>query len=305
MSQAVNPLITSPMSHDTKQEHQQPVRAIPMRRVSFNEAIRNLPKHFALDGDVLMSHVVAAFSSVFPDGEDFFVRSVRHFKDQIQDPELKQQVVGFIGQEAIHSREHRALNKRLAEHGYPTKRMERRTRRDLKLLRNTSTPEVNLAVTAALEHFTATFAEVLLSDPYARELIDSPVITDLLLWHALEECEHKAVAFDVYKAVGGSEKVRVRTMNQICFSFILRMTLSSVVSALFDRETYRNGNFLRSLRQVRKAPWFSRKVWRRLRDYNRPDFHPNDHDTRALETEWREVLFGKQGRLNPILAATR
>ena len=71
------------------------------------------PKHFAADGDLILSHVAASLSAVFPDGEDFFVRSVRNFRDQITDPELKRQVAGFIGQEAMHGREHRAFNDRL------------------------------------------------------------------------------------------------------------------------------------------------------------------------------------------------
>ncbi|NLV54340.1 MAG: metal-dependent hydrolase, partial [Acidimicrobiales bacterium] len=66
-------------------------------------------RHFA-DGDLVMSHVVSVLSGLFPEGEDYFVRSVRHFRDRIDDPVLKKQVAGFIGQEAIHGREHRDLN---------------------------------------------------------------------------------------------------------------------------------------------------------------------------------------------------
>jgi len=102
-------------------------RKVPTRRISFEESLRDLPRHFAADGDLITSHVIAALSSVFPDGEDFFVRSVRRYRDRITDPELKRQVSGFIGQEAMHGREHRAFNDRLAELGYPTKRIERMT----------------------------------------------------------------------------------------------------------------------------------------------------------------------------------
>src|SRR3954447_22050810 len=97
-----------------------PTRKVPTRRISFEESVRDLPKHFAADGDLILSHVAASLSAVFPDGEDFFVRSVRRFRDQITDPALKRQVAGFIGQEALHGREHRALNGRLDELGYPT-----------------------------------------------------------------------------------------------------------------------------------------------------------------------------------------
>ena len=87
--------------------------------------MRSVPKHFAQDGDLIGSHVTMALSSVFPDGEDYFVRSVRHYRDQVTDPALKRQVAGFIGQEAVHGREHRVFNDRLAELGYPTKEYER------------------------------------------------------------------------------------------------------------------------------------------------------------------------------------
>src|SRR3954471_8187146 len=102
-----------------------PTRKVPTRRISFEESLRDLPKHFAADGDLILSHVAASLSAVFPDGEDFFVRSVRRFRDQIPDPDLKRQVAGFIGQEALHGREHRTLNQRLDELGYPTQKIER------------------------------------------------------------------------------------------------------------------------------------------------------------------------------------
>src|SRR5437660_11636790 len=104
-----------------------PQRSVPTRRISFEESLQDLPEHFAADGDLILSHLAAALSAVFPDGEDFFVRSVRHYRDQITDPELKRQVAGFIGQEAMHGRQHRAFNDRLDELGYPTKPVERLT----------------------------------------------------------------------------------------------------------------------------------------------------------------------------------
>src|SRR5947209_20258999 len=129
-------------------------RKVPTRRISFEASLQDLPKHFAADGDLILSHVAASLSAVFPDGEDFFVRSVRHYRDQITDPELKRQVAGFIGQEAMHGREHRALNNRLDELGYPTKRVEKFTKWGLELRTKYAPAKANLAATAALEHFT-------------------------------------------------------------------------------------------------------------------------------------------------------
>src|ERR1700693_2866877 len=79
-----------------------PARTVPTRRMSFEESMRDLPRHFAGDGDLISGHLIAALSSVFPDGEDYFVRSVRYFRDQVTDPALKRQVAGFIGQAGAH-----------------------------------------------------------------------------------------------------------------------------------------------------------------------------------------------------------
>src|SRR5437588_5118684 len=145
-----------------------PERKVPTRRISFEASLQDLPRHFADDGDLILSHVAAALSAVFPDGEDFFVRSVRRFRDQVSDPALKRQVAGFIGQEAMHGREHRALNDRLDALGYPTKVIERLVERGLRIRERVFTPKSNLAATAALEHFTATLAELVPTHGAAR-----------------------------------------------------------------------------------------------------------------------------------------
>jgi hypothetical protein len=223
---------------------------------------------------------------------------VRHFRDQITDPALKRQVAGFIGQEAVHGREHRVFNDRLDELGYPSKRVERLTKAGLKVRERIMSPKSNLAATAALEHFTATLAELVLSDAEVRRLCGHQAVRDLFVWHALEESEHKAVAFDVYKAAGGSERMRVWTMNFMRFGFVVGMSFQVLVSLLGDRETYRRGALRRSWRNFRRSPIMRRQVWEQLRDYNRSDFHPDDSNTDELVELWRTELFGESGTLN-------
>jgi uncharacterized protein len=281
-----------------------PQRTVPTRRISFEESLQDLPKHYAADGDLIQSHIAANLSSVFPDGEDFFVRSVRHFRDQITDPELKRQVGGFIGQEAMHGRQHRAFNDRLDELGYPVKRFERLTEKGLALRTRFAPPKSNLAATAALEHFTATLAELLLTSDDTRAMFGNDEVRNLFLWHALEESEHKAVAFDVYKAVGGTERMRVWTMKFLRFGFLLGMTLQVIVSMLCDRATYNPRTVWRSVRRLRRSPIMDKELWRQLKDYDRPDFHPDDRDTTELVTHWRTELFGEQGTLNDKLVTS-
>jgi uncharacterized protein len=162
--------------------------------------------------------------------------------------------------------------------------------------------KANLALTAALEHFTATLAEMLLTNAEVRRLIGDENVRDLFVWHALEESEHKAVAFDVYRAVGGSERTRVVTMKVIRVGFVLFMTAQVGASLLGDRATYRRGNLRSSLQRFVRSPLADREMWRQLREYDRPGFHPDDRDTNDLVERWREELFGKQGTLNDKLA---
>ena len=278
-------------------------RSIDVRRVHFDEVLADLPKYYAGDGDLIMSHVLANLSAVFPEGEDFFVRSVRHFRDEITDPELKKAVGGFIGQEAIHGREHRDFNDRLDQLGYPTKVIDRMTGKGLKFREKFAPPKSNLAATAALEHYTATLAETILGSPEALAQIGAPGVQQLLLWHALEEAEHKAVAFDVYKAVGGTERMRRWTMTFTNIGFVGGMTLQTAVSVLMDRSWWRNPmRLIRSVRRLRHSPFLTKEVVDQIRDYQRSDFHPDDRNTDELLAEWREKLFGDDGELNDRLA---
>lgn len=282
-----------------------PDHVIPTRRVSFDESLQNVPKHFAADGDLVKSHLAVCMSAVFPDGEDFFVRSVRHFRDQITDPVLKRQVAGFIGQESVHGREHRALNARFQALGYNPRRLERITRTTLGIRSRVASPMSNLAATAALEHFTATLAEQLMSNPEMRAEFGDDDVRNVFLWHALEESEHKSVAFDVYRAVGGSERLRVWTMRVTRFGFVTSMIVSVLLSLLRDRETYRRGALRESIARFRKSPLVSHEMWEQLKEYDRRGFHPEDRNTDDLTAEWREKLFGdtdSDGELSHLLA---
>ena len=246
-----------------------PTRKVPTRRISFEEALADLPRHFAADGNVISSHVIANLSAVFPDGEDFFVRSVRHYRSKITDPDLKKQVNGFIGQEAMHGREHRVFNDRLDQLGYPTKRFERFTKWGLELR--------------------------------SREAMGAEVVREIFEWHALEESEHKAVAFDVYRAAVKSERLRVWTMKFMRFGFLVGMSVQVMISLAGDPEARSIRRLRKDWKAFKKLPVLRKEVWDTLRDYDRPDFHPDDHDSVELVAEWQARLFGDNGTLNDKL----
>lgn len=273
-----------------------PDRWIPTRRLAFDFAAEDLPRYFA-DGDLVFSHVLAVLSALFPEGEDFFVRSVRHYRDRISDPVLQKQVAGFIGQEAVHGRLHRRFNDRLADRGYPTRFVDRATGRRLALVARLAPPAYQLAVTAALEHYTATFAEVLLGDPRAQALSSVPEVRALFLWHALEESEHKAVAYDVFQHVCGSHRLRTRVMKATTVVFLGALAVHSALSLAADRRAWNPRRLLPSLARLGGNPFFEARVRERLRDYKRPDFHPDDHDATELLERWRAELFGSEGEL--------
>jgi predicted metal-dependent hydrolase len=148
-----------------------------------------------------------------------------------------------------------------------------------------------LAVTAALEHYTATLAEALLRDDDARTEFTTEEIRTLFSWHALEETEHKSVAFDVFQHVNGNQRVRVGTMWAVHVGFLVAMAFSVTTSLVFDRYARRHPlKVLRSLAGLRSHVFFRPAVLRRLKDYDRADFHPDDHDTVELLDRWRAEL---------------
>src|SRR4051794_30623319 len=276
---------------------------VPVRPMEFDRWVADLPKYFA-DGDVVMSHVLTVLSSTFPEGEKFFVRSVAAARDQITDPQLRADVDGFIGQEEMHGREHQVLNERLADYGYPTRGIDSYVRGLYWVRERIQSKKVNLAFTAALEHYTATLAELVLTDEQARKDVGRSTARDILTWHALEESEHKAVAFDVYKALGGGELMRIVIMFLTDLLFIFETGVMGVISVAMDRDVRRHPiKFARSLARLPQSAFLSMRALRILAQYHRPGFHPNDRDTKQLIADWRQALFGQDGQLTEVLAS--
>ncbi|ETZ27091.1 putative metal-dependent hydrolase family protein [Mycobacterium sp. MAC_080597_8934] len=251
-------------------------------------------QHF-VDGDLVMSHFVSTLSATFPEGEDFFIRSVRQYRDQVSDPDLQEAVKGFIAQEATHRHQHRLLNERLQAMGYPTDGIDRHIKKLVDRLEKRFSPKMRLAVTAALEHYTATFAEIILTSDEAQELIGDTEVRPILLWHALEESEHKAVAFDVFETVGGTERTRVWGMRIATVILFTELVIQTTRSLAGDRAAYNPLRLLRSLRAFRRSPLFSPDAVQRFRSYTRAGFHPDDWDSTEVLERWAKELFDSDG----------
>jgi uncharacterized protein len=152
-------------------------------------------KRWWLNGDPIGSAFHNALSITFPRGEAFFVESVKAFRDGA-DPKLEREIRAFVTQEVMHSREHVAFNKRVVDAGYKIDHLEAAVVESLEMTKDR--PQIlNLAVTMALEHYTAIMAHMMLKDPKAFEGAD-PELADMWRWHAIEEVEHKGVAYDTW-----------------------------------------------------------------------------------------------------------
>ncbi len=281
---------------------QQESSAVPTRPMEFEGWLADVPRHFAADGDLMLSHVLTVLSSTFPEGEAYFVRSVEAVRDRITEPRLRQEIEGFIGQEEMHGREHAVFNDRMAELGYPVRPIDSYVKKLMWLRERFLNEKANLAITAALEHYTATLAETLLGQPEARASIGHEGARHLFMWHALEEAEHKAVAFDVYRHVGGTERMRIITMWLIHLQFVLETVIWTAFSLGLDPAARRHPvRVLRSLWRLRRSPFTSLRAVRQLFSYQRRGFHPNDCDSSELISTWRAKLFGSEGALTDVL----
>lgn len=268
---------------------------ITPRALDFN--ITDQSPKFWFDEDPFKTHFFNAFFTTFPPGEDFFVRSVIHFRSQIDDPKLQQEITDFAIQEGHHSRCHQDHLDVLTRQGYTSLERENKLIDALGKWSNEKFPVSSLLATLALEHFTALLAHQSLNE---SELFSDPAHEDfspLFKWHAAEEIEHKAVAYDVYMKVDGRYWPRVVAMIGATLGLLLilpiRMTpLLFKDGKLFSWSTWRNGlPFL-----FGKNGMFV-KPWRHYVEFFRRDFHPWDVQDYDLIAEVK-ALYEKGELLN-------
>ncbi len=270
---------------------------IPPRQLDFRLS-EEMPRWvYADNGTATMFLVV--LSGIFPPGETFFVNSVKHFADRVTDPRLRAQVAGFIGQEVIHGREHDRLNDVFRDRGIDVDAAERAVRAGLAVL-SLLPARQQLACTAHMEHFTALLAEQLLDhDSFRGHIHDE--LSDLWLWHALEELEHKAVSYDVYDTVGNSHLERILA-ELFVTAAIGPAAVAGWAWLVMSQGLWREPRDVREgIRLVLGRGGFVRSVLDRMPLFHRRDFHPAKHDTTALEAQWRERLFGPDGTLRDQL----
>ena len=230
--------------------------------------------HHWAGGDAFRSALFNALSMSFPVGEQFFIDSVRAGVKTLP-PEQQQrfadEVRGFIGQEATHRRIHALFNGQLSSQGYVNDWQLRAARRIAKL--KGFDPRHPVALTAAVEHFTAILAEWMLRHPEAMDGAE-PRLRTMWAWHAAEEAEHRSTAFDLYQAMGGDHRWRVRWFKLVTVHFLsdaLRQTLSNLER---DGQLWRWSTWKSAGRFLFGRGGLIRETYRPWRAYKRRDFHP-------------------------------
>lgn len=244
-------------------------------------------------GSVVLTHLANGLLFVFPQGERFFIRSVRRYLDRVQDPSLRARVAAFAGQEAQHERAHLASFAALEAAGYEVESWMRWYRATaMEGLEPRVPPVLRLSTTAALEHFTATFGELALR----TEMLDDahPTMRALLRWHAAEEIEHRDVAFDVLLTVDPRWFVRFVgfAMAGVLLLYFWRSGTRHLMRQEPPRDAARRSADAQSRARVRAfwrahGPGFAAA----LLAYLRPRFHPRDAGGDALA----ERYFAEEG----------
>jgi len=261
----------------------------------------DIPKYW-FGGDPFKTRLFDAMSTIFPEGERFFISCVRDFRDQVTDPKLRQDIKDFMRQEGQHGIVHGQYNDRLRAQGINVDALEAFQRRMLfEFERKYLSAKQTLAETAAAEHMTAIMAHGFFT---RKEVLASadPRMRAMYAWHAMEEVEHKAVAFDVMQKVakvGYLRRVTALLLVTLGFNIHALMTASYMLKVDgFSR--------LQRLKLVTQGMWWLYKpgglytsMARHYLQYFKPGFHPWDEGQMHSYRIWLDT-FNRTG--DPILA---
>lgn len=255
--------------------------SIPIPR-ELDVDLSKVPRHW-MAGAAVPTAISNGINLLFPHGERFFVRSVHHYLDQIDDPHLRAQVKAFFKQEGHHAKAHDDLNAVMRGHGFSIDAFLARYKAISLWVEARLPPALNLAGTAAAEHFTA----ILAHGAFTRGMLDQtdPTMQKLLAWHAAEEIEHKAVAYDVLQRVNPSYALRVAGLAYA--TVMLSAFWVWAAAMLMRQERLSLRDIRRQLSMMRRRDPIIRRVFvAGIKQYLRRDFHPRDNANDHLAAEW-------------------
>lgn len=278
--------------------------SFPVRRMNFD--FNDVPEYW-MNGSAGLTHFMTALSALFPAGEKFFIDSVRavRYHPSIKDDEvLQKEISAFIGQEAMHTQEHVNFNASAQKFGHDVDALEKFTDTAIQTAIKTfvkivkpfgmTKDMVDLTATTALEHFTATIASQLLVNKHIQELMTDETMSTMWYWHAIEENEHKAVAFDVYEGVFGKgiKAYALRTSSLVFAMTLIFLIQSSFVLRLLKQDNKLNLDELSVIYKYAYSPskGIITGMVKEMLAYFKPGFHPNDLDTVGLLKTWKAKL---------------
>ncbi len=260
---------------------------IPPRDIRFDFDGANA-RHW-LGGDPVGTAVFNALSLTFPDGERMFIDAVRHYRDRV-DSKLAEDVRGFIAQESIHSREHHTLNQVIDREFYPVADIEAGIKERITFARSRG-PMRMLLSTIALEHITSMMADIHAAN---QALFNGapPGVERMWRWHAMEETEHKAVAFDVFMVAAKDwtpfQRYFRRCLVMAIVGVMFPRHIAKYAAHLLQADGYSEKDALKAVKRfLWREPGIFGRGWKTFFAWFRPGFHPWDHDNRALVTRWR------------------
>ena len=282
-------------------------------RIEFAPLSPGAPPNDFYDGDAALTEVFHALSVHFPAGETFFIDAVlKHSKFlKKKHPKLWEQVLLFCRQEAMHTAVHEQWDERAErEFGHPMAYLEQLTDLRLQVGPRRAPTLFQLATTACLEHFTAGLARVLLDSAAGDHVLRcmSEPFRSLWIWHAVEELEHKAVAFDVYHVIGArdypSNSIAASIVGYFRRTFVMLvvapMFLVRVSQAWWMLIRHRKLPVLQSIaRLLRFLLWWPGLLTRFFPQWLRwfiPGYHPSKHtlDGRVVARHLAELESRKE-----------
>jgi predicted metal-dependent hydrolase len=187
----------------------------------------------------LVSHTLSVLHLLLPEGENWFVDVFKRALPLIRDDSLREDVIGFIGQEAIHAAAHQSVLDYYTSQGVDTTRYIRQIewlfhrilagKPGLAPAAEREQLIEHVAIVAAIEHFTAMMGAWALDATALDQVELNPVMLDLIRWHGSEEVEHRSVAYDLLQHLDPGYARRIRSM----FIVVPVLTYMWVRGALF------------------------------------------------------------------------
>jgi predicted metal-dependent hydrolase len=252
---------------------------------------QHMPR-FWFGGNPIKTRLFDALSLTFPEGERYFISSVRLFRDQITDPELKARVADFIKQEAQHGIAHDKMNQQMVAQGMPLDKMISFLKGRFDAMLKQRSPEYNIAITAASEHLTALMADTFYAKKSTLAEVD-PYVRALFAWHAIEEMEHRDVAFDVMRDVA-QVSYPLRASSLIITSFLMGTFTLYRANLMLEADGFNRIERIKLLKEG--LTWaFGKKgiltvMKKPYMDWFKRDFHPSQHAVIAQYPVWLETL---------------